>query len=52
LIIGYSEVDGQDLIVLDPFEGEKPITYKELVKAYNRGIWRWSWTGVKRDGTV
>jgi hypothetical protein len=52
LIIGYSEVDGQDLIVFDPFEGEKPVTYQELVKAYNRGIWRWSWTGVKRDGTV
>ena len=52
LIVGYSEADAEDVIVLDPMEGERAITYNELVKAYNRGEWRWSWTGVKPDGTV
>jgi hypothetical protein len=30
-------------IVLDPREGRKFIRYSELLSAYSRGVWTWTW---------
>lgn len=52
LIVGFSDDDGEFVNVLDPWENEKTLTYSEMVAAFGRGSWKWSWIGIGQNGTV
>ena len=50
VIVGYSEVDGEYLIVLDPELGLRSVAYRDLVTNFGQGKWRYSWTGIRSNG--
>ena len=49
LIVGYVVDDtGRHLVINDPWLGRIVVLFEELLTAYGKGQWGWTWTGIRK----